>query len=183
MTWWLAAKYFWISIVSGNALTHRPVVGGIAERVLAANRTHTWILARFRALVAVPPVITLIVVFALRSLGANALAPARQPVTALDRTDAAAPLVNDQTAFQCAHAPAGFVDLETILFAARLAIVVLRQPISWRTRTLAVHVANKSAIRRTEGHLVTLNGGIALISWQTFADHRADRQRIEYLAD
>uniref|UniRef100_A0A2M4C5V3 Putative secreted protein n=1 Tax=Anopheles marajoara TaxID=58244 RepID=A0A2M4C5V3_9DIPT len=179
----LTAKHFWIAIVPCNALTHRPVVGGIAERILAANRAHTRIFARFRAQIAVPPVVTLIVVFALRSLAADTLAPARQPVTALDRTDATASLVDDQTTFQGAHAPARFVDLQTILFTARLTVVVLRQSVPWRTRALTVHIADKSTIRRTESHLVTLNGRVALVSRQTLADHRAHRQRVEHLAD
>lgn len=91
----------------------------------------------------------------------------------------AATVVQDETSLESTHAVSSFIDLVAEILATWRALVVDIKRIAWWTHAVAESVDDVTLVHGTDGHLVALHGGVALISWQTLADHRSHWDCIE----
>lgn len=113
----LTAKDFRISRVARDALADGSVVGGVAEGVNATPLDAARILTSITLLFAVSVVCAVRVHDALgrrRLVGLDAVAASVQHVAKLNGADAIAPLVDDHSSFQIAHAASSLVHLHAL---------------------------------------------------------------------
>lgn len=177
----MIAMKLWISGVSCNALAHSLVIRGITQSICSTMFRCARVLTCPCLFVTVSIYRTIAVASTLWNCRANAFATFRQTVTVIDWTYAATPLVYDHSSFQGAHASSRLIYLQSIFFAADLAVLVNTQTVAWWTCAFTVGVAYEASIRWTKSHLVTLNCCITLVARQALADHCTNRQRIQYL--
>lgn len=141
----------WIAGVAGDALADRNVSGGIAQSVDAADFREASIFARFRFRSAVLAVGAIVVRRALRCARLDdTIAERRQFVSVFDWTHATATLVDDETAFKCAHTASRLVDFVAIFDATRFAFAINIQCGARWTDAIAIHVTNVTFVDTTQ---------------------------------
>lgn len=124
---------------------------GIAQCLDTADLGQAWIFAgtRFRTTIFI--VSTVVVVVALRcSWFDDTLAVGCETVAVLHWANTATTLVNDHSAFECAHTAAGFVNLVAKFDAARLTVAVDVESTARWAHTIAVGVTNVAFVDATQ---------------------------------
>lgn len=156
------------------------MVGRIAQRIHTAFVSVARVLTGLCFGVAESPVGAIVVRLAFRFGDQNAVALSCELVAVVFWADAAAALVDDQTALKGADTMTRLVDLESAMDLADDALFVDVEGSSRWTHASSVIV---DLVGWTQSALIALDGSVALVARKTLADHRSHGQRVENLAD